>query len=352
MIRMTKFGALLAALSMASACSSSTNSTTSGSVGSTGNGSSTSSTGSGSSGTGSGSGSGSSSSGSTANLSCDAGYFCNGLEFRDSSMVDVFLGDYPEADNLVFNCKTSWDGLKDAGLPTTVSQISGVMDLDTSVQIAEGANGTLFALFPESCFDIGVDAGPALPTMGSLPSMPSGAISVNTALTTSSGVTGATLFGIVTYVKSPYWDTDVTPAKGESGTLYIQDPPPSSGTPVPLSGVNIYIPGSAEDGIVVSDAGAIGYPYADGGLTLGDVVTITNVSTDNYEAQRELEYSKTSVITVLGQTTLPPPIPLTATQLSAGSATATSYAGMRVIQTSTDTLISNCPLAMQSCITE
>jgi len=337
MIRTAKFGALVAAVALASACSSSTGGTT----GTVSSGTTSGST----SGTGTGTGTTSGSSGTSGTTgTVDAGVNCNGIEFvtdagAGTAGTDVFLADYPKSDDIRDNCTTALiDPYLDAG--AVLWNLSGVLDVNTNV-----VTGTIYTVWPAGCDDL--DAG-AAPTAG--PVVVDGGTTIAATLVAGKAGSATTftgpIYGVVTFISGPYSND----TGGHSGTMWIQDPVATGDMPVANSGVEIYFPKASANDAGATSAGL--YPAT--GSTRGDVVALTNLKWDPYKAegnttgqnQNELEFGTTSTMTVLGQGTLPPAVPLTATQIQSEGAT---YAGMRVVQTDgPDTVVNACPLPLQS----
>ena len=123
----------------------------------------------------------------------------------------------------------------------------------------------------------------------------------------------------------------------------------------PRSGVSLYFPkATANDGGYTDDGGPIAGLYPAIPLQRGQVVALTNMLWDPYVPstdvdglpQDQFEFQPTSILTVVGPGTLPPPVPLAGYQIMDAGA---MYMGMRVVQTTTPDLVVNaCPAALFS----
>jgi hypothetical protein len=331
MIRTAKFGAVVAAMAFASACSTTTSGTTSG----TGTGT----------GTTSGTGTGASTSGSSGTTSGTTIY-CNGLELTDSSAATIFMATYPKSDDIRVNCDHAFDPYEiDAGSGSSatyfqLAELAGVLDRNTNAP-----QGTLYSVWPAGCDDL--DAGPG-PTGGTV--VVDGGTTIAATLVAGNSGSATTfagpIYGVVTFVTAPY--TSDTGA--HSGSMWIQDPVAAGSTPAPNSGVEVYFPSESANDAGATQAGL--YPPIS--VVRGDVVAFTNLKWDPYAAktdiggaaQNELEFVATATMSLVGQGTLPPPVPLTGAELTADGG---MFMGMRVVQTDgPDTVTNTCPVALQS----
>lgn len=327
MTRMLNLSAL-AALALATACSSGT----SGTSGTTGAATAGNTSGTGSS-TGTGTGT-ATAGGSTTGSSV----YCNGVELTDSSSppVTVYLATYPKTDDIRLNCDTAFSAFAaDAG--ATIPSLSGIIDINSN------SAQTLFSIFPAACGDVNAGTDP---TPSGTPTQPSGSVSIaSLRASDGAGLSASTVvYGIVTWVEAPY----ASATSGvHSGNFYIQDPPLADGGLADKSGIIVYW-----NKAQVSDGGPVNYPSS--GLAIGDAITLSGVAWSPYKGQQQLEVKATApTVTVIGQSALPPAVTLTASDIAAAAASATTaaafpYAGMRVTQVGPDTLVNGCPIALQS----
>ncbi len=326
-----KLAGILAAAALSAACSGGNGGTSTTGTGTTsGSGSTT----GGTSGTTSGTTATTTTANSTTSSSTTSSGYCNGIQLSDSASTAVYLATYPKSDEIRVNCDKYIDGYLDAG--AVLNSLAGILDRNTYVN-----TGTLYTVWPAGCDD--VDAGPAGLIGGSV--VPDGGTSVATAIAGAADVAGP-LYGIITYINSPYSNA----TGGHSGTAWIQDLVPAGATPAPGSGVSIYFPkGSAND---AGGTGAGLYPAT--GISRGDVVAFTNLKWSPYVPttnttglpQRQFEYQSSSTVTVIGQGTLPPAVPLSGADLQDAGA---AWMGMRIVQTTNpDTVVNSCPAALHN----
>jgi hypothetical protein len=142
------------------------------------------------------------------------------------------------------------------------------------------------------------------------------------------------LYGVVTFV-SPWGKSSSGTAY--SGAIYVQDPVAMGGTPMPHSGVDIYIAST-----LVGTASLPSTPPS-----RGDVVLLTNVAWAPYKGLNEFSYGMGSSITKLGTSPLPPPVALQASDLASGNTGADQWKGMRVVDRESFTVIDSCPAPLQ-----
>jgi hypothetical protein len=274
--------------------------------------------------------------------------FCDGFGLKDSSsnlfLVETFnfsaqLG-YKTSIGGCYNALVGYTD--DAGFSglvdgDTVQAISGILDVDQEFYgktEGQGATATAAAdpaLFLAGCDDVGVyDAGPLdIDGDGGMNfTLPTAAQTVASVVSAQKVATSGPLVGVVTAVYP--W----TPAAGteaaKSGNFYIQDPVAPGGTPAAGSGALVYV--SKDD---INSTMTI--------PNRGDVVSITGLSWSPYNGadkddnlpgytneQVELETGSATAIAVIGNAPLPPPIQLTAADLSPTGTSEKQYYQMRV----------------------
>lgn len=311
MTRFIRIGALLAASALAAACGT-TNGTTS-----TGTGRGT--TGGGTTGGGT---TGGSTTGSSTGTAGDAGAYCDGNQYTDATTTNIFLASYPKADEIRVNCDHAFDPFynNDAGV---IQALTGVLDSNIGAKMPP-----IYAIFPSDCADLGATGDTFLTDGG----YTAPAMFTTVAAGVSSASTVSLMLGVVTWTNGPYTSPTLGP---KGGTIYIQDPVAPGSTPGAGSGIAIYFPkGSLSQ-------------YPTGGLHPGQVITLSNLKWSPYmskttsASQKQFEVQANSVVTLLGTTNLPPPVPVSASQIVPSAMP--QYLGMRVVQTGgPDTLVMAC----------
>ena len=268
----------------------------------------TGSTGGGSSGGGSTSNGGSTGTGTTSGGSTSGGTtgatpvtYCDGLQVTSGSNDPVLLQTY------LFSAQLTTDGCA-AGLAAdadgaSLSALGGIYDLDVR---DNGATTPADAVFPAGCDDLALSS--FVPPSGVPYTPPTGALTIAGAYATTGTVA---IYGVVTGINP--WAATPT---AYNGTVYLQDP--TNGTPAPHSGVLVYFP----------KANAATY----GTIPVrGDVVEVTNVTWSPYKGQNQFLAGATSVVSVLGTSPLPPPVPLGSADVGPTATTnGQLYVGMRV----------------------
>jgi hypothetical protein len=251
-----------------------------------------------------------------------AGY-CNGSQVQTAACANVYVAIYPESSDIRAGCDSTFDSLSDAG--TALPALGGI--LDTSSYSSQAG---LLTVFPSGCEDLGIGSAPVISATAFTP--PTGATTV-AAVRTAQAVT--TVYGIVTYVDAPFYNT--TTMASEDALLYLQDQPGASGT-APLSGISVYI-----DDMWTTSTGTNGYP--DGGVTRGDVVSISGLTWSPYDGQDQLAWGSSAELTVLGTQPLPTAVSLSSSDIAGTKGQ--QYLGMRITQSDApDKVVSGCPAVL------
>jgi hypothetical protein len=261
--------------------------------------------------------------------------YCNGIELKNGSSADVYMVLYPLAADVASSCPSLMG--PDGGHPvfpaagTSFPQVGGIWNTYPNAAMPP-FNGVL----PGACDDVGMGSAPS----GGTYTMPDGGVTVASAVQASmagggdGGSMAISLYGVVTFVAPWGKSSDGT---AYSGSIYVQDPVATGGSPMPRSGVEIYFASSL--------VGTANLPSAP--PSRGDVVLFANVTWAPYKGLNEFGYGMGSSITKLGTSALPPPVALQASDLASGNTGADPWKGMRVVDKEAFTVIDSCPAPLQ-----
>ncbi len=264
--------------------------------------------------------------------------YCNGIELKNASGADVYMLLYPLAADVASSCPSlSGTGGAFPAVGAMFARVGGIWDTYPTAPMPP-----FNAVMPGGCDDVGTGSAPA---GGTYTTPDGGAMTVAAAVQAAmaggggdagsdGGSMGTSVYGVVTFVAP--WGKDAQ-GTAYSGSIYIQDPVAMGGTPMPHSGVDIYIASTLVGGASLPTSAP----------ARGDVVLFTNVAWAPYKGLNEFGYGMGSSITKLGTSALPPPVALQASDLASGSTSADQWKGMRVVDKESFTVLDNCPAPLQ-----